>query len=67
MFTRSLDEVTAHLPEVVEAVLALQADPLVLDGEAIALRPDGRPQPFQVTGSRFGSRRSVDDLRRAAR
>ena len=65
VFTRSLDDVTAHLPEVVEAVLALEADPLVLDGEAIALRPDGRPQPFQVTGSRFGSRRSVDDLRRA--
>ena len=33
-------------------------DDLIADGEAIALRPDGRPQPFQVTGSRFG--RSVD-------
>jgi len=52
------------LPEVVEAALELDADPLVLDGEAIALRPDGRPQPFQVTGSRFGSRTAVDDLRR---
>ncbi len=31
---------------------------LIADGEAIALRPDGRPQPFQVTASRFG--RSVD-------
>ena len=29
---------------------------IVLDGEAIALRPDGRPHPFQVTGSRFGTR-----------
>ena len=28
----------------------------VLDGEAIALRDDGRPHPFQVTGSRFASR-----------
>ena len=36
----------------------------MLDGEAIALRPDGRPQPFQVTGSRFASRRSVEELRR---
>src|SRR3712207_7394233 len=26
-----------------------------LDGEAIALRPDGRPHPFQVTASRAGS------------
>jgi DNA ligase-1 len=29
---------------------------IVLDGEAIALREDGRPHPFQVTGSRFGTR-----------
>jgi ATP-dependent DNA ligase I len=55
-FTRSLDEITARVPEVVEAVLALPARDLVLDGEAIALRPDGRPHPFQVTASRFGTR-----------
>jgi DNA ligase 1 len=65
VFTRSLDDVTGRVPEVVEAALRLQADPLVLDGEAIALRPDGRPQPFQVTGSRFASRRSVEELRPA--
>ncbi|MGH3560075.1 MAG: ATP-dependent DNA ligase, partial [Mycobacterium sp.] len=58
VYTRSLDDVTARLPEVVEATLALPATDLIADGEAIALRPDGRPQPFQVTGSRFG--RSVD-------
>jgi DNA ligase-1 len=57
-FTRSLDDITARVPEVVEAVLALPARELVLDGEAIALRPDGRPHPFQVTASRFGSRRA---------
>jgi DNA ligase-1 len=58
VYTRSLDEVTARLPEVVEAALALPITDLIADGEAIALRPDGRPQPFQVTGSRFG--RSID-------
>jgi DNA ligase 1 len=58
VYTRSLDDVTARLPEVVEATLALPVRDLIADGEAIALRPDGRPQPFQVTGSRFG--RSVD-------
>ena len=31
----------------------------MLDGEAIALREDGRPYPFQVTGSRFASRSGV--------
>jgi DNA ligase-1 len=58
VYTRSLDDVTARLPEVVEATLALPVTDLIADAEAIALRPDNRPQPFQVTGSRFG--RSVD-------
>jgi len=58
VYTRSLDDVTARVPEVVETTLALPVSELIVDGEAIALRPDGRPQPFQVTGSRFG--RSVD-------
>src|SRR6202012_2292901 len=58
VYTRSLDDVTVRLPEGVEATLALPVRELIADGEAIALRPDGRPQPFQVTASRFG--RSVD-------
>jgi DNA ligase-1 len=62
LYTRTLDDVTARLPEVVEAVLALPARELVLDGEAIALRPDGRPHPFQVTASRLGSKTAREDL-----
>ncbi|EUA33835.1 ATP dependent DNA ligase domain protein [Mycobacterium xenopi 3993] len=58
VYTRSLDDVTARLPEVVEAALELPVHELIADGEAIALRADNRPQPFQVTASRFG--RSVD-------
>ena len=60
VYTRSLDDVTARVPEIVEATLALPVRTAVLDGEAIALRPDGRPEPFQVTGSRFASRQTVD-------
>jgi DNA ligase-1 len=56
VYTRSLDDVTARLPEVVEATLALPVRELIADGEAIALREDGRPHRFQVTASRFGSR-----------
>ena len=56
VFTRSLDDITARLPEITAAVLAADADALVLDGEAIALGPDGRPRPFQVTASRAGTR-----------
>ncbi len=58
VYTRSLDDVTARLPEVVEATRALPVTDLIADGEAIALGRDNRPQPFQVTASRFG--RSVD-------
>ena len=58
VFTRSLDDITARLPEITAAVLAADADALVLDGEAIALGPDGRPRPFQVTASRAGTRAS---------
>lgn len=54
VYTRSLDDVTARLPEVVEATLALPVRDLIADGEAIALRPDNRPERFQVTASRFG-------------
>ncbi len=59
VFTRSLDDITERVPEVVDAARLLPVRSVVLDGEAIALRPDGRPQPFQVTGSRVGSRVDV--------
>ena len=57
VFTRTLDDVTARVPEVVAAAQALPTDAAVLDGEAIALRADGRPEPFQVTASGLGSGR----------
>jgi DNA ligase-1 len=44
----------------------MPAPTLVLDGEAIALRPDGRPQPFQETGSRVSSRVDVASARQTA-
>jgi DNA ligase-1 len=64
-FTRSLADVTDRVPEVVAAVRTLRVDAVVLDGEVIALRPDGRPYPFQVSMSRFGS--SADPQRDAQR
>jgi DNA ligase-1 len=54
VYTRSLDDITLRLPEVVEATLALPSTEFIADAEAIALRPDGRPHRFQVTASRFG-------------
>jgi DNA ligase-1 len=64
-FTRNLADITHRLPEVVEAVQALPVKAVVLDGEAIALRPNRRPHPFGVTMSRFGSRLDVDEQRTA--
>ncbi|MCW2497342.1 ATP-dependent DNA ligase [Jatrophihabitans sp.] len=63
IYTRTLDDVTARLPEVVEAVLALPVTTMVADAEAIALRPDGRPHKFQVTSSRFGRSTDIEAAR----
>ncbi|MGA9747065.1 MAG: ATP-dependent DNA ligase, partial [Nocardioides sp.] len=62
-WTRSLDDITERVPEVVEVVRALPAQRLVLDGEAIALDPSGRARPFQETGARTASHVDVDVLR----
>jgi len=63
VFTRRLNDVTAAVPEVVELARALPATELVLDGEVLALLPDGRPRPFQVAMRRFGRRLDVERLR----
>jgi DNA ligase-1 len=65
IFTRTLDDITARLPEVVATVLALDADRFILDGEVLALGPDGRPRPFQETAGRVGSRVDVSAAARA--
>ncbi len=52
VFTRTLDDITARVPEIVAAALALPVRSAVLDGEALALRDDGRPHLFQVSASR---------------
>ncbi len=56
VYSRSLRDVSAGVAEVVAQVRALPVRSLILDGEAIALRPDGTPHPFQVTMRRFGRR-----------
>jgi ATP-dependent DNA ligase I len=52
LFTRTLDEITGRLPDVVATLAKLPVRAAVLDGELIALRPDGRPLPFQDTAAR---------------
>jgi DNA ligase-1 len=63
VYTRNLNDVTSRLPEVVDAVRALSAREVILDGEVIALASSGRPLSFQDTMRRFGRRLDVDSLR----
>jgi DNA ligase-1 len=49
VFSRALRDITSAVPEVVEAVASLPARDLILDGEVLALQPDGAPLPFQET------------------
>ena len=55
VFSRTLDDITHRIPEIAEAAMSLGVTDAVLDGEAVALRPDGRPHPFQVTSARAAS------------
>jgi DNA ligase-1 len=63
VFSRTLNEVTDAVPEVVGIVRASPCRELVLDGEVIALQSSGVPHPFQITMRRFGRRLDVDGLR----
>lgn len=63
VYSRNLHDVTDRVPEIVEAVRAMPARELILDGEAIALREDGRPHAFQTTMRRFGRRSDVAAMR----
>ncbi|HEY3668740.1 MAG TPA: ATP-dependent DNA ligase [Polyangiaceae bacterium] len=63
LYSRSGNELSDALPEIVELGRSFAADSLVLDGEVIALKEDGRPQPFQVTMQRVGRKLGVSAAR----
>ncbi|MEJ7691158.1 MAG: hypothetical protein WKF76_12390 [Nocardioidaceae bacterium] len=60
-FSRSLDDITGRLPEVVELVRSLPVQQLILDGEAILVDQTGRPRPFQETASRTSTQPAGED------
>ncbi|MET7762000.1 ATP-dependent DNA ligase [Streptomyces sp. NPDC005393] len=59
IYTRTLDEITERLPEVVTAARELEVERAILDGEVISLDEEGRPRPFQEISGRVGSRLDV--------
>jgi ATP-dependent DNA ligase I len=63
VFSRALRDVTMAVPEVVERVRSMESRELILDGEVVAMRPDGSPHPFQVTMRRFGRKLDIEGLR----
>ena len=63
LFTRSGQDVTDRLPELVEVALALPLERVVLDSEVLAFDADGRPRAFQETMQRIGRDHDVDRLR----
>jgi DNA ligase-1 len=65
VFTRQLQDVTARVPEVVEWARALPVREAVVEGEALTLRDDGRPRPFQETMRRLGRSKDVEAARGA--
>jgi DNA ligase-1 len=56
IFTRNLNDITERMPEVVDVIKGLAAERVVLDGEALTMSDEARPQPFQDTMSRVGRR-----------
>jgi len=62
IWSRRLSDVTASLPDVVARAQRFSATPFILDGEVVALGPDGRPLPFQELMRRF---RRVHDVEEA--
>lgn len=64
IYSRSLNEVTEAVPELVERAREIPAQSIILDGEVLALYPDGSPHPFQVTMRRFGRKLDVANQRR---
>jgi ATP-dependent DNA ligase I len=63
VYSRRLNEVTSAVPELVAAAREFSAREIIVEGEAIALRADGTPLPFQTTMRRFGRRLDVERVR----
>src|SRR6266705_3366264 len=63
VYARSQNEVTSAVPEIVAALQECRAREVILDGETIALRPEGTPYPFQETMRRFGRKLDVEASR----
>ncbi|WP_411968579.1 ATP-dependent DNA ligase LigA [Haloferax sp. YSSS75] len=67
LYSRNMEDVTDALPEVVEFVEATVTDPVILDGEVVAMDDDGDPLPFQEILRRFRRKHDVGRMREEVR
>ncbi|WP_416839745.1 ATP-dependent DNA ligase LigA [Haloferax sp. DFSO52] len=67
LFSRNMEDVTDALPEVVEFVEATVDDPVILDGEVVAMDDEGDPLPFQEILRRFRRKHDVGRMREEVR
>jgi len=60
MYSRKLEDVTAAVPDVIEALDQAIPHDVIVDGEVIAVK-DGRPRPFQFVLQRFRRKHEVEE------
>ncbi|MGM0448764.1 MAG: DNA ligase [Methanobacteriota archaeon] len=63
LYSRNMDDVTAALPEIVEYVAERVDDPVIFDGEVVAVDDGGDPLPFQEVLRRFRRKHDVERMR----
>ena len=63
IYSRTGNDLTAAAPEIVSAIKTAGAEALILDGEAIVLKSNGAPYPFQDTMRRFGRVQDIEAMR----
>jgi DNA ligase-1 len=61
IFARGLDDVTRAFPEVATAFCSARGD-VALDGELVAMLPDGRPRPFMALQNRLNRVAPTPDM-----
>ncbi len=63
IYSRRLTNVTLSLPEIVKLVnQEVQVQSCILEGEVLAVGPDGRPYPFQHLMRRFRRVRNIKEM-----
>ncbi|HID26259.1 MAG TPA: ATP-dependent DNA ligase [Methanosarcinales archaeon] len=63
IFSRKLENVTNSLPDLVKLVKnKVSANSIILDGEAVAIGQNGKPQPFQEILKRFRRKYAVLEM-----